>query len=413
MPRVYNFSAGPAVLPEEVLSQAAAEMLDYHGCGMSVMEMSHRSPLFQGILDEAEADLRQLMGVPDDYAVLFLQGGDSLLFSTVFMNLAKNGKADYVVSGNWSKKAFEQAQILGDPKLLASSEDGNFSYVPDVSSLDVRDDASFVYICQNETITGTRFPELPDTKGHVLVADQSSMFLSEPVDVGSYGLIHAGVQKNVGPAGVQVVIVRRDLIADELSDVPAMLRLKTHADAGSLYDTPNCWGIYVCGLVFKWLLGLGGLGEMEKVNWRKAALLYDFLDASELFSSTVAPRDRSLMNVPFVTGDAELDRRFVAEAAEAGLVNLKGHRLVGGMRASIYNAMPEEGVRALVEFMDRFEKSVRRSERLAASQRGRGVWHAKWHVPYVPVHFGSFGTPMRKRKGPRIAPRSLAIHGGE
>ena len=360
MPRVYNFSAGPAVLPEEVLSRAAAEMLDYHGCGMSVMEMSHRSPVFQGILDEAEADLRQLMGVPDDYAVLFLQGGDSLLFSTVFMNLAKNGKADYVVSGNWSKKAFEQAQILGDPKLLASSEDGNFSYVPDVSSLDVRDDASFVYICQNETITGTRFPELPDTKGHVLVADQSSMFLSEPVDVGSYGLIHAGVQKNVGPAGVQVVIVRRDLIAEELADVPTMLRLKTHADAGSLYDTPNCWGIYVCGLVFKWLLGLGGLGEMEKINRRKAALLYDFLDASELFSSTVAPRDRSLMNVPFVTGDAELDRRFVAEAAEAGLVNLKGHRLVGGMRASIYNAMPEAGVRALVEFMNRFEKGVRR-----------------------------------------------------
>ena len=322
MPRVYNFSAGPAVLPEEVLSRAAAEMLDYHGCGMSVMEMSHRSPVFQGILDEAEADLRQLMGVPDDYAVLFLQGSDSLLFSTVLMNLAKNGKADYVVSGNWSKKAFEQAQILGDPKLLASSEDGNFSYVPDVSSLDVRDDASFVYICQNETITGTRFPELPDTKGHVLVADQSSMFLSEPVDVGSYGLIHAG--------------------------------------AGSLYDTPNCWGIYVCGLVFKWLLALGGLPEMEKVNRRKAALLYDYLDASRLFSSTVAPHDRSLMNVPFVTGDAELDRRFVAEAAAAGLVNLKGHRLVGGMRASIYNAMPEEGVRALVEFMDRFEKGVSR-----------------------------------------------------
>ena len=360
MARVYNFSAGPAVLPEEVLAEAASEMLDYRGSGMSVMEMSHRSPVFQGILDEAEADLRQLMGVPDDYAVLFLQGGDSLLFSTVFMNLAKNGKADYVVSGNWSKKAFEQAQILGDPKLLASSEDGNFSYVPDVSSLDVRDDASFVYICQNETITGTRYPELPDTKGHVLVADQSSMFLSEPVDVGSYGLIHAGVQKNVGPAGVQVVIVRRDLIAEELANVPTMLRLKTNADAGSLYNTPNCWGIYVCGLVFKWLLALGGLPEMEKVNRRKAALIYDYLDASGLFSSTVAPRDRSLMNVPFVTGDAELDRRFVAEAAEAGLVNLKGHRLVGGMRASIYNAMPEEGVRALVEFMDRFEKGVRR-----------------------------------------------------
>ena len=240
MSRVYNFSAGPAVLPEEVLEKAAASMLDYDGCGMSVMEMSHRSPEFQRILDEAEADLRDLMGIPDNYEVLFLQGGDSLLFSTIFMNLATNGKADYVVSGNWSKKAFEQAQMLGDAKLLASSADKNFSYVPDVSALDVREDASYVYICQNETITGTRYPELPDTKGRTLVADQSSMFLSEPVDVSRYGLIHAGVQKNVGPAGVQVVIVRKDLIPDDLPGVPTMLRLRTHADAGSLYDTPNC-----------------------------------------------------------------------------------------------------------------------------------------------------------------------------
>ena len=359
MPRVYNFSAGPAVLPESVLAQAAAEMLDYDGCGMSVMEMSHRSAAFQGIIDEAEADLRELMGIPDDYAVLFLQGGDSLLFSSVFMNLARNGKADYVVSGNWSKKAFAEAQVLGDAKLLATSADKNFSYVPDVSDLPVRDDASYVYICQNETITGTRYPELPNTRGRILVADQSSMFLSEPVDVSRYGLIHAGVQKNVGPAGVQVVIVRRDLIADELADIPTMLRFKTHADAGSLYDTPNCWGIYVCGLVFKWLKNLGGLEAMAQINREKAAVLYDFLDESALFSSTVAPRDRSLMNVPFVTGDKDLDAEFVAEAAKAGLVNLKGHRLVGGMRASIYNAMPVEGVRSLVDFMAAFEKDRR------------------------------------------------------
>ena len=359
MPRVYNFSAGPAVLPEPVLAQAAAEMLDYDGCGMSVMEMSHRSAAFQGIIDEAEADLRELMGIPDDYAVLFLQGGDSLLFSSVFMNLARNGKADYVVSGNWSKKAFAEAQVLGDAKLLATSADKNFSYVPDVSDLPVRDDASYVYICQNETITGTCYPELPNTRGRILVADQSSMFLSEPVDVSRYGLIHAGVQKNVGPAGVQVVIVRRDLIADELADVPTMLRFKTHADAGSLYDTPNCWGIYVCGLVFKWLKNLGGLEAMAQINREKAAVLYDFLDESALFSSTVAPRDRSLMNVPFVTGDKDLDAEFVAEAAKAGLVNLKGHRLVGGMRASIYNAMPVEGVRSLVDFMAAFEKDRR------------------------------------------------------
>ena len=359
MPRVYNFSAGPAVLPESVLAQAAAEMLDYDGCGMSVMEMSHRSAAFQGIIDEAEADLRELMGIPDDYAVLFLQGGDSLLFSSVFMNLARNGEADYVVSGNWSKKAFAEAQVLGDAKLLATSADKNFSYVPDVSDLPVRDDASYVYICQNETITGTRYPELPNTRGRILVADQSSMFLSEPVDVSRYGLIHAGVQKNVGPAGVQVVIVRRDLIADELADIPTMLRFKTHADAGSLYDTPNCWGIYVCGLVFKWLKNLGGLEAMAQINREKAAVLYDFLDESALFSSTVAPRDRSLMNVPFVTGDKDLDAEFVAEAAKAGLVNLKGHRLVGGMRASIYNAMPVEGVRSLVDFMAAFEKDRR------------------------------------------------------
>lgn len=357
MSRVYNFSAGPSVLPEEVLRQCAVSMLDYDGTGMSVMEMSHRSPVFQKIIEEAEADLRSLMGIPDDYKVLFLQGGDSLLFSTVFMNLATNGKADYIVTGNWSKKAYEQGVILGDAKLLATSADKKFSYVPDVSDLDIRPGASFVYICQNETITGTRYPELPDTKGHVLVADQSSMFLSEPVDVSRYGLIHAGVQKNVGPAGVQIVIVREDLIPDDLPGVPTMLRLKTHADAGSLYDTPNCWGIYVCGLVFKWIRGLGGLEAMAERNRAKARVLYDFLDESALFSSTVEPRDRSIMNVPFVTGDKDLDAEFIADAAREGLVNLKGHRLVGGMRASIYNAMPPEGVDTLVSFMKKFEAS--------------------------------------------------------
>lgn len=355
MARVYNFSAGPAVLPEEVLRRCANEMLDYRGCGMSVMEMSHRSSVFQGIIDDAEADLRELMGIPDDYAVLFVQGGDSLLFSTVFLNLATNGKADYVVTGNWAKKAFQEAQSLGDAVCVASSADKNFSYIPDCTDLPIREDASYLYICENNTIYGTRFWELPDTKGHTLVSDQSSMFLSGPVDVTRYGLIHAGVQKNVGPAGVQVVIVRRDLIPDELPGVPTMLKLKTQADAHSLYNTPNCWGIYVCGLVFKWLKAQGGLEAMGERNAEKAKVLYDYLDASKLFSSTVEPKDRSLMNVPFVTGDKDLDAAFVAEAAEAGLVNLKGHRSVGGMRASIYNAMPLEGVRTLVDFMADFE----------------------------------------------------------
>ena len=355
MSRVYNFSAGPAVLPEEVLEQCSAEMLDCRGSGQGVMEMSHRSKVFQGILDEAEADLRELMGIPSNYKVIFTQGGDSLLFSTVFMNLALNGKADYVITGNWAKKAYQEAQILGDAVALASSADKTFSYIPDCSDLPVREDTSYVYICQNNTIYGTRYPELPNTKGHILVSDQSSMFLSEPVNVTDFGLIHAGVQKNVGPAGVQIVIVREDLIPDDLPGVPTMLRLKTQADAGSLYNTPNCWGIYVCGLVFKWLKRLGGLEAMAERNRDKAALLYDYLDESALFSSTVAPRDRSLMNVPFVTGDAALDAEFVAEATKAGLVNLKGHRSVGGMRASIYNAMPREGVETLVAFMKGFE----------------------------------------------------------
>ncbi len=355
MARVYNFSAGPAVLPEEVLESAAAEMLDFEGTGMSVMEMSHRSAAFTKIITEAEADLRELMNIPDNYKVLFLQGGDSLLFASVFMNLATNGKADYIVTGNWSKKAYQEAQILGDPKLLASGADTNFSEIPDLSDLDVRDDASFVYICENETVHGNKIHELPNTKGHVLVADQSSCFLSEPVDVTKYGLIHAGVQKNVGPAGVQVVIVREDLIPEDLPGVPTMLRFKTHADKGSLYNTPPAYGIYVCGKVFKWIKKLGGLEAMKQRNEEKAKVLYDFLDQSKLFKGTVRAQDRSIMNVPFVTGDEEMDKKFIAAATEAGFANVKGHRSVGGMRASIYNAMPLEGVKALVEFMGKFE----------------------------------------------------------
>ena len=356
MARIYNFSAGPAVLPEEVLKQAADEMLEYQDAGMSVMEMSHRSAAFQNIIETAEADLRELLGIPDNYKVLFLQGGDSLLFASVFMNLATNGKADYILTGNWAKKAYQEAQILGDPKVLASSEDKTFSYIPDCSDLDIREDASFVYICENNTIYGTKFWELPNTKGHILVADQSSCFLSEPVDVERYGLIHAGVQKNVGPAGVQIVIVREDLIPEDLPGVPTMLRFKTHADKGSLYNTPPAYGIYICGLVFKWIKSMGGLEAMKAHNEKKAKVLYDFLDASSMFKGTVVAKDRSLMNVPFVTGDDELNKKFIAEATQAGFANIKGHRSVGGMRASIYNAMPIEGVEALVDFMGTFEK---------------------------------------------------------
>jgi len=355
MARVYNFSAGPAVLPEDVLREAAAEMLDYRGSGMSVNEMSHRSATFQEIIDTAESDLRGLMGIPDSYRVLFLQGGDSLLFATVFMNLAINKKADYIITGSWASKAYREAEILGDPKVIASSQDRNFSYIPDCSDLPVRADASYVYICQNNTIYGTAFHELPNTKGHALVADQSSMFLSEPVDVTDFGLIHAGVQKNVGPAGVQIVIVRDDLIPDDLPGVPTMLRLKTQTDAGSLYNTPNCWGIYLCGKVFKWIAGQGGLAGMRARNEEKAALLYDYLDESDLFRPTVELGSRSRMNVTFVTGNADLDAEFTVAAARQGLVSLKGHRSVGGMRASIYNAMPLAGVQRLVDFMRNFE----------------------------------------------------------
>ena len=357
MSRVYNFSAGPAVLPEEVLKEAQEEMLDYRGCGMSVMEMSHRSKVFQNIIDEAEADLRDLMGIPSNYKVLFLQGGASLQFSMIPMNLMKNGVADYIVTGQWAKKAYAEAQKYGKANKIASSEDKTFSYIPDCSDLPISPDADYVYICENNTIYGTKYKKLPNTKGKTLVADVSSCFLSEPVNVSDYGIIYGGVQKNIGPAGMVISIVRDDLITDDvLPGTPTMMKFKTHADAGSQYNTPNCYCIYMCGKVFKWLKKMGGLEVMKQRNEEKAKLLYDFLDQSKLFKGTVVPEDRSLMNVPFITGNADLDAKFVKESKEAGLENLKGHRTVGGMRASIYNAMPKEGVEALVAFMKKFEE---------------------------------------------------------
>ncbi len=357
MSRVYNFSAGPAILPEEVLKEAAEEMTDYRGTGMSVMEMSHRSQAFASILNEAETDIRELMHIPENYKVLFLQGGASLQFAMIPMNLMKNKVADYIVTGQWAKKAYQEAQKYGRVNKIASSEDKTFSYIPDCSDLSVSPDADYVYICENNTIYGTKFRELPDTKGKPLVADVSSCFLSEPVDVTKYGLIYGGVQKNIGPAGVVIVIIREDLITEDvLPGTPTMMQYKTHADAGSLYNTPPAYGIYICGKVFKWLKKQGGLEEIKKKNEKKAKLLYDYLDESCLFKGTVEKKDRSLMNVPFVTGNEELDAKFVKEAKEAGLENLKGHRSVGGMRASIYNAMPYEGVQALVDFMKKFEK---------------------------------------------------------
>ena len=358
MARVYNFSAGPAVLPEEVLKEAAAEMLDYNGTGMSVMEMSHRSKAFETIITEAEQDLRDLMNIPDNYKVLFLQGGASQQFAMIPMNLMKNKVADYIVTGQWAKKAAAEAKKYGKVNIVASSADETFSYIPDCSDLDIDDDADYVYICENNTIYGTKFKELPNTKGKTLVADVSSCFLSEPVDVTKYGIIYGGVQKNIGPAGVVIAIIREDLITEDvLEGTPTMLQYKTHADAKSLYNTPPAYGIYICGKVFKWLKKQGGLAAMKEYNEKKAKILYDFLDESKLFKGTVRKEDRSLMNVPFVTGDADLDAKFVAEAKAAGFENLKGHRTVGGMRASIYNAMPIEGVEKLVEFMREFEKA--------------------------------------------------------
>ena len=356
MARVYNFSAGPAVLPEEVLQEAADEMLDYRGTGMSVMEMSHRSKAYDTIIKEAEADLRELMNIPDNYKVLFLQGGASQQFAMIPMNLMKNRVADYIVTGQWAKKAYQEASLYGKANKIASSEDKTFSYIPDCSDLPISEDADYVYICENNTIYGTKFKTLPNTKGKPLVADVSSCFLSEPVDVSKYGIIYGGVQKNIGPAGMVIVIIREDLITEDvLPGTTTMLTYKTHADAGSLYNTPNAYCIYVCGKVVKGLKKMGGLEAMKERNEKKAKILYDYLDESKLFKGTVRKEDRSLMNVPFITGNEELDAKFVKEAKEAGFENLKGHRTVGGMRASIYNAMPIEGVEKLVEFMKKFE----------------------------------------------------------
>lgn len=357
MKRVYNFSAGPAVLPEEVLREVAEEMLDYHGTGMSVMEMSHRSSVFDEIIGNAEKDFRELLKVPKNYKVLFLQGGAHLQFAAVPMNLMKNRAADYIVTGQWAKRAYEEAKKYGTVNKIASSEDKTYSYIPDCSDLAVSENADYVYICENNTIYGTKFRTLPNTKGKDLVADVSSCFLSEPVDVSQYAVMYGGVQKNIGPAGMVIAVVREDLITDEvLPGTPTIMKYKTQADAGSLYNTPNCYCIYVCGKVFQWLKKMGGLEVMKQRNEEKAAILYDYLDESRLFQGTVRKEDRSLMNVCFVTGNRELDAKFVKEAGAAGFVSLKGHRSVGGMRASIYNAMPKAGVEALVTFMKKFEE---------------------------------------------------------
>ncbi len=353
--RIYNFSAGPAIMPEPVLEEIRDEMMNYRGSGMSVMEMSHRSKVYQQIIDEAEADLRDLMGIPDNYKVLFIQGGATLQFSMIPMNLMKNGKAVYIETGAWSKKAIAEAKKAGEVIVAASSKDKNYTYIPDCSDLDIPDDADYVYICENETIHGLTYNKLPNTKGKILVSDQSSMFLSKPCNVADYGVIYGGVQKNIGPAGMAIVIIREDLIRDVLTDLPIYMQYKTHADSGSMYNTPNCWAIYCCGKVFKYLKSIGGLEAMAKINEDKAKVFYDFLDQSKIFNGTVVPEDRSLMNIPFVTESAELDAEVIAYTKAAGFENLKGHKSVGGLRASTYNAMPKEGVVALVECLKKFE----------------------------------------------------------
>ena len=353
--RIYNFSAGPAMMPEPVLEEIRDEMMNYRGSGMCVMEMSHRSAVFQSIVDQAEQDLRDLMGIPGNYKVLFIQGGATLQFSMIPMNLMRNGKAVYIETGAWSKKAIAEAKKVGEVVVAASSRDKNYTYIPDCSDLDIPAGADYLYICENETIHGVTWPKLPNAKGCVLVSDQSSMFLSKPCNVSDYGLIYAGVQKNVGPAGMVVAIIREDLIRGDLESLPVYLQYKTHADAGSMYNTPNCWAIYVCGKVFQYLKSIGGLEEMHRRNLDKAGVMYDFLDSSKLFKGTVEKEYRSLMNVPFVTGSKELDAEVVASSKAAGFDNLKGHKSVGGLRASIYNAMPKAGVEALVEFLTKFE----------------------------------------------------------
>ena len=354
--RVYNFSAGPAMLPEEVLKRAADEMLEYGETGQSVMEMSHRSKEYQAIIDSVEAKLREVMSIPENYKVLFLQGGASSQFAMVPLNLMnKSGKADFVLTGQWATKAYQEASRYGECKVVASSKDKTFSYIPELNKADFTPDADYFHICYNNTIYGTKFAELPDTGNVPLVADMSSAILSEPVDVSKYGVIYAGAQKNMGPAGLTVVIIREDLIGNARDITPTMFNYKTHADNGSMFNTPPTYGIYILGLVLDWVKEKGGLEAMAKINAEKAKLLYDFLDGSKLFKPTVHGKDRSMMNIPFVTGSEELDAKFVSEAKKAGLINIKGHRSVGGMRASIYNAMPIEGVKKLVEFMKKFE----------------------------------------------------------
>ncbi len=353
--RVYNFSAGPSMLPVPVLERVAAEMLDYNGSGMSVMEMSHRSAVYDAIIVAAEANLRKLMNIPDNYKVLFLQGGASTQFAAVPLNLLSgSGKADYVVTGQFSKKAMQEAKKYGDIRVVASSEDKNNTYIPSLKASDFRPDADYVHICMNNTIYGTKWHEIPDTGDIPLVADLSSCIISEPIDVSKFGLIYAGAQKNMAPAGLTLVIVREDLIGKARPETPAMLDYKLMADNDSMYNTPPCYCIYVANLVYEWLLEMGGLTAIEAHNKTKAAILYDYLDSQSYYTAPVEKEARSMMNVTFVTGDADLDSAFAKEAAKAGLQNLKGHRSVGGMRASIYNAMPKEGVEALVAFMKKF-----------------------------------------------------------
>lgn len=354
--RVYNFSAGPAMMPEQVLKRAADEMLEYGDSGQSVMEMSHRSKEYQAIIDSVEAKLRQVMSIPDNYKVLFLQGGASSQFAMIPLNLMnRNNKADFVITGQWANKAYQEASRYGKCNVVASSKDKTFSYIPELDKSKFDPEADYFHICYNNTIYGTRFNELPDTGDVPLIADMSSCILSEPVDVSKFGLIYAGAQKNMGPAGLTVVIIREDLIGNAMDITPTMFNYKIHADNGSMYNTPPTYGIYILGLVLDWIIEKGGLAEMAKLNRRKAELLYNYLDSSKLFKATVSGKDRSLMNIPFVTGSDELDAKFVSEAKKKGLINLKGHRTVGGMRASIYNAMPCEGVEKLVEFMRKFE----------------------------------------------------------
>ena len=358
MNRVYNFSAGPSMLPESVLRRAADEMLDYHGCGQSVMEMSHRSKEYQGIIDSTESLLREVMGIPDNYKVLFLQGGASSQFAMIPMNLmAKNGKADFVLTGQWATKAYQEASRYGEAHVVASSKDKTFSYIPELDPAAFTKDADYFHICMNNTIYGTKYTELPPVGDKVLIADISSCALSEPLDISKFGMVYFGAQKNVAPAGLVVVIVREDLLGNARDITPVMMNYKVQADADSLYNTPPCWTIYICKLVLEWIKDtFGGLEGMKAHNEKKAKILYDFLDQSKMFHGTVVPEDRSLMNVPFVTDSDERNAKFIKEATEAGFVNLKGHRTVGGMRASIYNAMPIEGVEKLVAFMQKFEE---------------------------------------------------------